>query len=358
MILLGLGFLLLLSCEGGTDDDIPSPTPEPNKITPSNLTLDVTIVGADNSNPYGDGSGEISLSFSAENAGSYSVEFGNDDVQQTTETSLTYTYTGSGTKTYKIDVSAYNGDQFISTSRSITIYISPKLIFSEEFDYTGAPDNSKWTYDIGRGSGGWGNNESQYYTSRSANVVVEDGVLKITAKKEDYGGAAYTSTRMKTQGKFNFTYGKVEVRAKLPEGGGTWPAIWLLGSNITSVGWPACGEIDIMEHVGNNPNRIISAIHTPSSYGNTRNKAEKGVPNATTEFHIYTLEWTPERLKFSIDGIGYYTYSPADKNENTWPFNSDQFIILNIAVGGTLGGNIDPDFSAGTMEVDYVRVYQ
>ena len=357
LILLGLGCLLLFSCEGGTDD-IHSPTPEPEKITPSNLTLDISIVGSDNTNPYGDGSGEILLSFSAENAKSYNISFGNGVVQQTTATSLTYTYVGAGTKTYKIEISAYNGDQSISTSKSVTIYVSPTLIFSEEFDYTGAPDTSKWTYDIGRGSGGWGNNESQYYTNLADNVVVENGVLKIIAKKEDYGGAAYTSARLKTQGKFNFTYGKVEVRAKLPEGGGTWPAIWLLGSNITTVGWPACGEIDIMEHVGNNPGRIISAIHTPSSYGNTQNKAEKSVPNATSEFHVYGLEWTSEKLKFSIDGNGYYTYSPAIKNADTWPFDSNQFIILNVAVGGTLGGNIDPNFSAGTMEVDYVRVYQ
>lgn len=355
-VLLGLGILFLLSCEGGTDDDILPP--EPEKIIPSDLTLDISIIGVDNNHPYGVGSGEISLSFSAENAESYSISFGNGDVQQTTDTSLTYTYSGAGTKTYHIEVSAYNKDQFISTSKSVTIYVSPQLIFSEEFDYTGAPDSSKWTYDIGRGSGGWGNNESQYYTSRSDNVVVENGVLKITAKKESYGGAAYTSTRMKTQGKFDFTYGKVEVRAKLPEGGGTWPAIWLLGSNITTVGWPACGEIDIMEHVGNNPGRIISAIHTPSSHGDTQNKAQKAVPNATKEFHVYGLEWTPEKLKFTIDGIGYYTYNPVNKDASTWPFDSDQFIILNIAVGGTLGGNIDPDFTADTMEVDYVRVYQ
>lgn len=343
--------IITLSCSGSDPD-------EEVDTKLSDLTVEVFIVGASASNPEGDGSGKINVSFSAKNANSYRVNFGNGDVLETTSNNLSYTYVESGTNTYKIFVSAYKGSEYISKEQSVTIYVTPSMIFAEEFNYSGAPDSSKWTYDIGRGDNGWGNGEAQYYTSRSENVRVENGILKITAKKENYEGAAYTSSRLKTQGKFSFTYGKVEVRAKLPNGGGTWPAIWMLGSNITSVGWPASGEIDIMEHVGNNPGKIISAIHTPSSYGGTQNKAVTTVEDATSEFHVYGLEWTSEKLIFSVDGKVHYTYNPTNKNASTWPFTSDQFLILNIAVGGTLGGTIDPAFSSGTMEVDYVRVYK
>lgn len=343
-----LAFLPLSCSSSEPDDDLP--------VKPSNLVVDVEIVGSSAAEPNGDGSGKVIVSFSAKNADSYRINFGNGDVLETTSNEISYTYVGQGTNTYQLFVSAYKGSAFISEGVSVTIDVDPSLIFAEEFNYSGAPDDSKWTYDTG--AGGWGNNESQHYTTRPENVIVENGMLKITARKEAYEGASYTSARLKTQGKFAFTYGKVEVRAKLPEGGGTWPAIWMLGSNISSVGWPASGEIDIMEHVGNNPGKIISAIHTPSSHGNTQNKAVTTVEDPASEFHVYAMEWTPEKLEFSIDGDIHYTYNPATKNSSTWPFDADQFIILNIAVGGTLGGKIDPDFNSGTMVVDYVRVYQ
>jgi len=163
---------------------------------------------------------------------------------------------------------------------------------------------------------------------------------------------------MLTQGKFNFTYGRVEVRAKLPSGGGTWPAIWMLGSNITTVGWPACGEIDIMEHIGNNQGTVQSAMHTPSSYGGTVNKGSQFIADVSTNFHIYTLEWTSEKMVFTVDGVEHYTYNPSMKNSNTWPFDKTQFLLLNVAMGGSFGGNIDSNFTSSTMEIDYVRVYQ
>lgn len=341
--------LTLLGCSSSSPgEEVPS--------GPSDLSMTVDIVGATSAAPNGDGSGKVVVSFSAKNATSYKVNFGNGDTKETTSNSVSYKYVGNGTHTYKIFVSAYKGPDFVSASESVTIYVAPGLVWSDEFDEEGAPNSSKWGYDTG--AGGWGNNESQFYTSRSENVKVENGLLKIIAKKENYEGAAYTSTRLKTQGKFSFKYGKVEVRAKLPDGGGTWPAIWMLGSNFATAGWPACGEIDIMEHVGNDPGKIISAIHTPSSYGNTQNKAVKTVNNVSTEFHVYGLEWTRDKLVFSVDGNVHYTYNPANKNSSTWPFDANQFIILNIAVGGTLGGTIDPDFTSGTMEIDYVRVYQ
>lgn len=341
--------VLFLNCSSSSSDDDTS-------AELKNLELNVEVVGASASSPNGDGSGKINLSFSAENATSYRVNLGNGETKETTANNLSYTFVGQGTNTYQIHVSAYRKEKFISASESVTVYVDPSLVFADEFNVDGSPDSSKWTFEFG--NSGWGNNEVQYYTDRVENARVEDGMLKITARKENYEGAPYTSARMITLGKFDFTYGKVEVRAKLPQGGGTWPAIWMLGSNIHTEGWPASGEVDIMEHVGNNPNTIISAIHTPSSHGNTQNKATKAVPNATTEFHVYGVEWDENKITFSVDGVVHYTYNPSTKNDSTWPFTQDQFLILNIAVGGTLGGNIDPGFTSGTMEVDYVRVYQ
>ena len=176
----------------------------------------------------------------------------------------------------------------------------------------------------------------------------------------DHGttNASYTSGRITTQNKYNFTYGRVDARAKLPSTGGVWPAIWMLGSNFGTVGWPACGEIDIMEYVGNSPGKISSALHTPSSSGTTTNYREKSISNETTEFHIFSTIWTAGSITFLLDDVPYYTYNPAVKNNQTWPFNKDQFIIVNLALGGNLGGTIDPNFDTATFEIDYIRVSQ
>ena len=235
------------------------------------------------------------------------------------------------------------------------------LVWSDEFDVNGSPDSEKWTYDLGDGCPdlcGWGNNEKQYYTNRTENVKVEDGLLKITALKESFNGANYTSTRLLTQGKYEFTYGRLEVKAKLPGSGGTWPAIWMLGSNISSKVWPACGEIDIMEQTGGDKEDVSSALHTPSSFGNTMNKGNQTVKDATDEFHVYTVEWKRKSIVFSVDGVVHYSYGPSNQTDSNWPFYADQFIILNVAMGGTLGGNIPNDFNQSSMEIDYVRVYQ
>jgi len=235
------------------------------------------------------------------------------------------------------------------------------LVWSDEFDVNGSPDAEKWTYDLGDGCPdlcGWGNNEEQYYTNRTENVKVEDGLLKITAIKESFEGAKYTSTRLLTQGKYEFTYGRLEVKAKLPGSGGTWPAIWMLGSNISSRDWPACGEIDIMEQTGADKEDVSSALHTPSSFGNTMNKGNQTVKDAVDEFHVYTVEWKRKSIVFSVDGIVHYSYGPSNQTDRNWPFYADQFIILNVAMGGTLGGNVPNDFDESSMEIDYVRVYQ
>ena len=230
------------------------------------------------------------------------------------------------------------------------------LVWSDEFDVDGAPDPTKWTYDIG--GGGWGNAESQYYTNSTDNAVVESGMLRITAIAEDFGGSNYTSARLKTEDLFEFTYGRVEVRARLPLTGGTWPAIWMLGEDYTTNIWPACGEIDIMEHTGNNAGTVLGTTHSPSGFAATAIGGEVAVPDSTSEFHVYSVEWRPDEVIFLLDGEPYFTYSPPTIDENSFPFDSDYFIILNIAMGGTLGGAIDPAFTQDSMDIDYVRVYQ
>lgn len=232
------------------------------------------------------------------------------------------------------------------------------LIWSDEFDTDGAPDTANWTYDIGTGTDGWGNNESQYYTDRADNIAVSEGTLKITAKTESYEGSEYTSARILTKDLFEFTYGRVDIRAKLPSGGGTWPALWMLGANFDTTGWPACGEIDIMEHVGNDEGTVHGSIHNTSSSGATENTGEITVSDATSEFHVYSVNWSEDEISFLVDDEIFYTYNPDTKDGDTWPFDADQFLIINVAMGGNFGGAIDDAFTEATMEIDYVRVYQ
>ena len=226
------------------------------------------------------------------------------------------------------------------------------LVFSDEFDVDGAPDSSIWNMEIGNGVDGWGNNEAQYY--RAENAIVQDGKLIITAKQENFSGFNYTSARMNTHNNFDFTYGKVEIRAKLPTGGGTWPALWMLGSNYQTVEWPACGEIDNMEHVGNDQNTIHGTLHYPGNSGGNGNTSSTVVEGVSDEFHIYTVNWSPNFIRFYVDDVEFKTFA----NSSEVPYNWDFFLIFNVAMGGSFGGNIDPAFTESSMEVDYVRVYQ
>jgi beta-glucanase (GH16 family) len=226
-------------------------------------------------------------------------------------------------------------------------------IWSDEFEGD-ALDTDNWNYEIGNGSNGWGNNEAQYYTDAEDNVKVENGNLVITAKREAESGFDFTSARITTKDKFEFTFGRVEVRAKLPAGGGTWPAIWMLGAAFPEESWPGVGEMDIMEFVGNDPDRISSALHFPGNSGGNAIVGDTEVSDVTSEFHIYEVEWTSEKITFLMDGVPHLEF---DNNDST-PFQEDFFIILNVAMGGTLGGNIADDFQESSMEVDYVKVYQ
>ena len=243
------------------------------------------------------------------------------------------------------------------------------MVWSDEFDDSGAIDDAKWFHQTQLPNGNsWYNNEIQHYTDRLINSYVSDGTLKIVAKKETYTDQGqikeYTSARLNS--KYAFTYGRVEVRAKLPEGVGTWPAIWMLGQNISEPGaywqtqgygttsWPYCGEIDIMEHWGANQNYVQSALHTPSSYGGTSNVGGQYISNASTQFNVYTLEWTPEEMIFSVNEYVHYTYNPNPQNSETWPFDAPQYLLMNIAIESS----ITSSFIETEMEVDYVRVYE
>ncbi len=228
-------------------------------------------------------------------------------------------------------------------------YTYNNMVWEDDFNTDGAPDTAKWTYDLG--AGGWGNGELQTYTNTAENAIVEGGSLKIKAKAN---GAGYTSARLKSQGLYSFTYGRVEVRAKLPGVQGTWPAIWMLGANFSTVGWPNSGEIDIMEQTGQDKTTIHGTVHYPGNSGGSGPTMSTAITNADSEFHTYTVEWTDSKVEFYLDGTSYHVFN----NDSTTPFNADFFLILNVAMGGTLGGTVDAAFTEDLMEIDYVKVFQ
>lgn len=345
-LIMALNCLLLISCSSSNSDE-----PVVESQAPKDLKVTAAIVGANAQNPSGDGSGVVNFKLSATNATSYKIVLGNGETMEVTDGSFSYTYKTSGTNTYVLYVSAYNAGKFVSTSLSITVSVESKLIWADEFNTDGAPDPTKWTFQIW--DPGHVNNELQSYTNRPENTIVQGGFLKIKAIREQYGKGEFTSGRLESNGKFDFTYGKVVIRAKLPTGVGTWPAVWMLGSNIGSVGWPACGEIDILESVGKEMNVNHSSLHSPGRSGATPDTGTINVPNDNTEFHIYTADWRAGYIKFYVDDKLYYTFINSDK----FPFNKNFYLIVNFAMGGVWGGPVDPNFTSSTLEVDYIRVY-
>lgn len=335
------------SCAGSSSGN--SAAPESN--IPSNITISHILVGTSSTLPSGDGSGVVNFSVSADKANSYKLLIGNETLTSSTGT-FTYTFKELGTNIYTVYASAYNGTNFVSTNEKISVYVAPKLVWSDEFSTDGAPDSSKWGYDLG--AGGWGNNEVENYTNRLQNASVSGGTLKINLIKEAYQGSSYTSARILTKGKYSFKYGRIDMRAKLPSGGGTWPALWSLGDNIDSTPWPGCGEIDFMEHVGNQLNKIFGTLHYPGHSGGNATGGNTVIPTATTDFHIYSTEWNSSTIKFYIDNQLYFTFN----NDASLPFNKNFFLIFNLAMGGDFGGQIDPSITKATLEVDYVRVFQ
>ncbi|MFA5328898.1 MAG: glycoside hydrolase family 16 protein [Prolixibacteraceae bacterium] len=236
-----------------------------------------------------------------------------------------------------------------------------QLVWSDEFDYNGLPDSAKWSYDVG--GSGWGNEESQYYTRGSLkNSEVKNGYLYINALKEDFQDKKYTSARLVTRGKADWLYGKIEVRAKLPEGRGMWPAIWMLPTDWEYGGWPKSGEIDIMENLGYLPYFIVATFQTQNYVysNNTHKSAILTVLDCYSQFHSYILEWEAGECRVYVDSALYYTFKNDGAGFQTWPFDKRFHLLLNIAVGGTIGGvqGIDDSIFPQSMVVDYVRVYQ
>jgi len=234
-----------------------------------------------------------------------------------------------------------------------------KLVWADEFNYTGLPDSAKWTYEVGFIRG----HEAQYYTGkRIENTRVENGNLIIEARKEHYLTAGYTSGSVNTKYKKEWLYGKIEVRAILPKGVGIWPAIWMLGSNIDKVSWPNCGEIDIMESIGYDPSMIYMTIHTGLFNGSksTQIGCKTKIESVYDQYHVYKVEWYPDRLDFFVDDIKYITYPKAGNSKEMWPYNEPEYLLLNIAVGGDWGGlkGIDDRIFPQKMIIDYVRIYQ
>jgi len=339
------------------------------------VELAVTLIGADDLSPHGDGSGLVEFVATATDAVRFTFDLGNGTRVDSVSGQVQHTYDELGTNDFVVTVTAHwDTETSEEVTETITVYRTtgelPTLVWSDEFDGDGAIDADKWHHqDVPPQDGGWFNGELQHYTARTDNSYVSDGTLKIAALDETYivhgSVREYTSARLNS--KFAFTYGRVEVRAKLPAQAGTWPAIWTLGANIDeignhfgseygSVGWPACGEIDILEQRGWDKQSTISHFH----WGNTQTAAyeneggELANPTSTTDFHVYSLEWTEDHMRVMVDD--QLVHELANTVER--PFDNPHYLLLNIAMGGSLGGAVPDSFTQAVMEVDYVRVYQ
>lgn len=349
------------------------------EVTLENLQVEFTLVGADEANPNGDGSGKIEVTAFEKNAVRYAFRFDKGDLIESESGRIEHTFSTAGLHSHTVVAWAYAASgQYVNRTLTVEVYKSNEqpssefntLVFADEFDYEGAVDDEKWFHQtIAPENGGWFNGEQQHYTDRLENSFVSGGTLKIKAIKESYTSEgstkSYTSARLNS--KFAFQYGRVEVRAKLSSQPGTWPAIWTLGANIDevgnyfgdqygSVGWPACGEIDIMEQKGDDKLKTLGYFHwgdtQTGEYKTTGN--EIVVANTAEEFHVYNMVWTEEYIRLAVDDkVIIELPNTPDK-----PFDNPHYLLLNIAMGGNLGGAISPDFTEDTFEIDYVRIYQ
>jgi len=231
------------------------------------------------------------------------------------------------------------------------------LIWQDEFE-ADKINPANWTYDLG--GWGWGNGEAQFYTSRPENARLENGMLVIEARQEKYESSYYTSARLKTQGLQEFQYGRIEARLKVPVGAGLWPAFWMLGNDFNGSNWPDCGEIDIMEYLGKEPDLIMGTVHGPGYSGALGfSKWHRQTFNIADDFHTYAIEWSPDQIDWFFDGVKYHTVTRSDVGEREWVFDHPFFLLLNLAVGGQLPGPVGLDTVFPTQFlVDYVRVFQ
>ena len=365
ILFLVAAFFMVVSCSSDSDTSSNDNTGNQSNGV-SNLEVNVTIQGEDEENPNGDGSGVFYGNATADNAVSYGFRIGNSgEESQNTTGEFSFTLTNQGLNQFPFYVYAYAEDgSSISKITNLAIDVEGNggsgnndvLVWSDEFDGTGSIDSSKWTTETG--GGGWGNQEEQIYTSSSNNVRKEQNVLKIKVRKEANG--TYTSARIITEDKFEFKYGRVEIRAKLPSVQGSWPALWMLGANLRDpgVGWPQCGEIDIMEQF-ENKNSVHSTLHWKRANGERALYGENTTNATSSNWHVYALEWTPTSIKSYLDGNEFFSMNISGVDPY-YPFNEDFFFIFNVAMGGTNGGVIDPNLQEGCVDgmvVDYIRFY-
>ena len=344
--------------------------------------------------------GRVRVTADASQAVLYRFSFESNAVFENSTGIIDYTYSNKGTYTLGIwaffdteynsysyqtvtleiinasgNASASVDPNNIDTSEETTVYSDYTLVWNDEFNYEGTPSDKKWHHQfIPIIGGSWANGEKQHYTARTDNSFVSDGTLKIVAKRETYTfeGSRKSFTSARLNSKFELEYGRIDVRAKLPSAEGTWPAIWTLGTNVGergnyhgttagNAGWPACGEIDIMEQDGTDKEKLYGTFHWAdassgqnASYGLTKTRAVLGIGTPSDDFHLYSLVWTPATLKIFVDNVLLVQLT----NSSSVPFDNPHYLLLNIAMGGTLGGSIPSSFSQDTMEVDYVRFYQ
>jgi beta-glucanase (GH16 family) len=340
-----------------------------NKTTTLPVSVDYTLIDGSAAAPknYTKKSGTITI---PANQAQMQLDVAiKGDPEDNRENNLEFTLQLSNAKNCTLGVSSAKGIIITENGKNIstdnTGYTTPitypdyTLAWSDEF--LGATlDNAAWNYEIGNGSGGWGNNELEYYTNSAKNVFLSNGNLIIEARKESIGGFNYSSARITTQNKKTFTHGRIDIRAKLPVDKGIWPALWLLGQNISTIGWPACGEIDIMELIGTTPATTYGTAHWQSGVytykGDSYNLASG---NFSQQFHVFSIIWTEESIKWYVDDNLFFTLAKTTIADNDYPFNKPQFFIFNVAVGGNWSGapNETTAFPQ-RMFVDYIRVFQ
>jgi beta-glucanase (GH16 family) len=342
-----------------------------NKTTTVPVSVDYTLVDGTAKAPGDYVAASGTLTIPANQAlGEIAVQIKGDQTN-TRQNNLDFTVQLSNAKACTIGNSSAKGTIITENGTNLTTdntgYSTPisypgyALVWNDEFSGTSL-DLNNWNHEIGNGSNGWGNNELEYYTNSTKNTFVSNGNLIIEARKESISGFNYSSGRMTTQNKKTFKFGRIDIRAKLPVGKGIWPALWMLGTNITSVSWPACGEIDIMELIGTYPGRTHGTMHwKPVTGTNTSKGAAYNLPSGdfSNQFHVFSIIWTQDTLKWLVDDQLFLTTTKADVGAANYPFNEPEFLIFNVAVGGNWPGS--PDASTTfpqRMFVDYVRVFQ